>query len=132
MKTNLASIVAVVGLLAGASEASAQDAPSVAYRNAESKRFEVPPETVLREMAVRAVAEGGGAASLMELDAGTLREEAVAVRAGGVRLRLRGGLRSALVMEEKEGARALSCEEAMGGPAPLATGPSASSGEVHP
>lgn len=101
---------------AGGVEAVAPARPgsgeSAAYRNEATKRFEAPPSAVLKEMAARAGAEAPATSAVDELAVLGLREEAVAVRAGGVKLRLRGGLRSALLSEEREGRIVLTCEGA--------------------
>jgi hypothetical protein len=99
---------------------------SVAYRNETTKRFEAPSETTVREMAARAGAEAPAALAVDELAALGLREEAVAVRAGGVKLRLRGGLRSALLAEEREARIVLTCE---GAPAAATDSPEPASGD---
>lgn len=98
---------------AGAESAAPADSgseASVAFRNEATKRFEAPSAAVVKEMAARAQAERPAAVTVDELAALGLREEAVAVRAGGVKLRLRGGLRSALLAEEREGRIVLTCE----------------------
>lgn len=109
--------------------------PSAAYRNEATKRFEAPTAEVVKEMAARAAAEAPAAVGVEELAGLALREEAVAVPAGGVRLRLRGGLRSALLAEEREGRIVLTCEGATAtaerGPV-LSLGDTADTAEVRP
>ncbi len=134
---NLTNLLLMTVLAAGAANAAGAvpagpcSEPSVAYRNEATKRFEAPSPTTVMEMAARAEAEASAAMGVDELAALGLREEAVAVRAGGVKLRLRGGLRSALLADERDGRVVLSCEEA---PAKreLAVATSAEGGEVRP
>ncbi len=129
-----ASLVLVTVYSAGGSS-SAPATPvaeaSVVYRNEATKRFEVPSAEKVKEMAARAGGEASAAGAVEELAALGLREEAVAVSGGGVKLRLLGGLRSALLAEERYGKVVFSCE---GAPAeegvPLAA--SSDGGEVRP
>lgn len=122
----LAAGVANAANAANAALTSPGSEPSVAYRNETTKRFEAPSETTVREMAARAGAEAPAALAVDELAALGLREEAVAVRAGGVKLRLRGGLRSALLAEEREARIVLTCE---GAPAAATDSPEPASGD---
>jgi len=117
---------------AAAAAAGPGSEPSVAYRNEATKRFEAPSAAVVKEMAARAAVEAPSAVEVEELAGLGLREEAVAVRAGGVKLRLRGGLRSALLAEEREGRIVLTCE---GAPATATDAPEPAPGdgaEVRP
>lgn len=109
--TVISVAAAAAGETAGTAVAAPGSGPSVAYRNEATKRFEAPTEATVKEMTARAGAEGPVQA-VEELAALGLREEAVAVRAGGVKLRLRGGLRSTLLAEEREGRIVLTCEGA--------------------
>jgi len=108
---------------------------SVAYRNEATKRFEAPSAAAVKEMAARAQAEAPAAPvtpAVEELAALGLREEAVAVRAGGVKLRLRGGLRSALLAEERDGRIVLTCEEAPAAAADSSKPVTSDEAEVRP
>lgn len=93
----LANLLAVAMIASGAGGAIAGgfgSESSVAYRSLESGKFEVPPATVEREAARRAVLQASEAARLR------LSEESLTGPAGGVRVRLRGALQSALVLQE--------------------------------
>lgn len=127
--TNLLLMTVLAAGAASADTLPPGSEASVAYRNEATKRFEAPSAATLKERTVRAGAEA--AVAVEELAALGLREEAVAVPAGGVRLRLRGGLRSALLAEERDGKVVLSCE---GAPAEAEVPIAASSGgeEVRP
>ncbi len=116
---------------AGAVPTAPGSEPSVAYRNEATKRFEAPSAARVKEMSAQVGAEAPGAMAVEELVALGLREEAVAVPAGGVKLRLRGGLRSALLAEERDGKVVLSCEGAPA-EAEIPSIASAGGGEVRP
>ncbi len=115
MKT-VAKWLMAIAIFSDASDAAAASLgsePSVVFRNEVTNRFEAPPAALLNEMATPvSSADTFAAPTIDEFAALGLREESVLVRAGGVRLRLRGGLRSALLAEERDGKVVLSCEGA--------------------
>jgi hypothetical protein len=93
---SIAAMIFVASTLSGpTTQGATVFQPSIAFRDSGAGRYAVPSKDVAREVA------SGDRLEELEASAVRLSEERLASRAGGVRVRLHGAFRSALVRADE-------------------------------